>query len=92
MRGGPVVSGLCAPCRIGECGFCCGNTDWYIGGYSVPAVRNRCACPCCPQEVRGVCDRCGSPCSPETAAAHRTCPLKATGAVGSGATDDQPHV
>ncbi|ESP97074.1 hypothetical protein ACQ5JZ_06845 [Streptomyces sp. ZG43] len=48
------MSGLCAPCRIGEHGFCAGNTDWYLGGYSVPAVRNRCACPCCPQEVRGV--------------------------------------
>ncbi|PJT47533.1 hypothetical protein CWI85_27475 [Streptomyces albidoflavus] len=75
MRGGSVVSGLCAPCRVTEHGFCAGNTDWYIGGYSVPAVRNRCGCTCCSQEVRGVCDRCGEPCDPTTASQHRTCPL-----------------
>lgn len=70
------MSGLCAPCRIQEHGFCTGNTDWYIGGYSVPAIRTRCGCTCCPQEVRGVCDRCGEPCTPATAADHRTCPLR----------------
>ncbi|KUL59702.1 hypothetical protein AB0909_00950 [Streptomyces albidoflavus] len=67
---------LCAPCGIGEHGLCAGNYDVYIGGFGAPAVRGRCACPCCSQEVRGVCDRCGSPCSPETAADHRTCPLR----------------
>ncbi|WP_436735977.1 hypothetical protein [Streptomyces sp. BBFR102] len=72
------MSGLCAPCRVTEHGFCAGNYDVYIGGFGAPAVRGRCACPCpcCSQEVRGVCDRCGEPCTPATAAAHRACVLR----------------
>lgn len=67
------MSGLCAPCRIAEHGFCGGNYDVFVGGVAWPAMQYRCACPCCPQAVRGTCDRCGGPCSPETATEHRTC-------------------
>lgn len=67
------MSGLCQPCGIQEHDFCTGNFDLYIGGRPWPAMRYRCICPCCPQEVRGVCDRCGGPCDPDTAAEHRTC-------------------
>ncbi|MFD9174632.1 hypothetical protein [Streptomyces diastaticus] len=67
------MSGLCAPCRIAEHGFCTGNYDLYVGGESLPALRGRCGCTCCPQEPRGICDRCGRACAPATASQHRAC-------------------
>ncbi|MFF8568800.1 hypothetical protein ACF06N_28075 [Streptomyces albidoflavus] len=64
---------LCPGCRVEQHRACTGNVDWYVAGYGTPALRTRCACPCCPQEVREVCDRCGGPCAPQTAVEHRTC-------------------
>lgn len=64
---------LCSVCRIQEHDFCAGNFDLYVGGHPWPAIRYRCTCPCCPDEIRGVCDRCAGPCGPDTAAGHQTC-------------------